>query len=1228
MAVDVRAIRGGWGGLRPVLSLEGLRIADRQGKAVFELRRADVSVSWWSLFGGQLRFDDVELEGPHLELRRGPDGLIYLADKPLNASGGGGDGTFTEWLLSQRHLGIHDATLVWRDDFLGLPEVSLTQVEIAVERRRGHHHAALTARPSRDVGSSVDLRADVQLTRRDGRWLATGEAYGEARDAVLETLGRHLPIAEALRSGRASVRAWGTFSPEGVQEVTADLNVRDARARLAADLLPLEFASLSGRAAYKAQADGFTFATESLRFRLASGLEAEPGRFLLARTQSQGSPRLELRADNIDLKIAAALSEYFPLPRDVKGQVQRFAPRGRIRDAQLAWREQPPHAYDVRGRFEDLSVNAVDALPGLDGFDGTIEGSERGGTLTLDTRKARLGLSRLFPAPLAFEELQMVARWKPVGEALEVAIDSAHFVNADGEGTVAGTWRSLPGTEHPMPGAIDLKGSFTRADLTRIAGYLPERFAITRDWLQRSVLAGESRRASFELRGDLYQFPFGPGVDGRFLFEGDIAGGKLRYHPDWPSIDAINGSMRFENRRMEIRADRAAIFTSRLAKVSAVVEDFAVKPVLVAVQGDVDTSGAEVTRFLRESPLATGPGAFTRAVAIEGPAHLKLRLDLPLGALETMKVAGEYAFTGSSASTPRGVSMRDLHGVVAFNERSVRASDVAGSLFDKPATLALATQPDGSLLTTIEGHIDRPALDDWVPQAFATKLSGGLDFKARVTSARGATDLVLESDLRGLAAALPEPLAKKAGDARALEISIANLGTERELTRGTLEGGIHGRFHRVGPVEAPRWEVAVRFGAPPVADPAREGLWLYGDLAAADVDAWQAMFPATPPATDAVATDGAAFELRGLDLHLGRVRYLSREFLDLTARLERQAGRWSGHLESPLVAGDVSWDPRGRGRLVAKLERLAVPQSTPAANAPPNASAGADAELPAIDISADRFQFRGRELGHLDLKAEPGEHEWRIDRLDLAAPFGTMASTGVWRPTGTGSITTLELKLDVRDMSRLFAVFGHGDDLKRGTGTVEASLAWPGLPHEFDVGVLAGSMHVDARNGQFAKMDPGAGKLLGLLSLQSLPRRASLDFRDVFSDGFAFEKIQGNVKVARGILLADAFEISGPAAFVSLSGEVSLPQETQALTLRVVPEVGEGVALAASLIGTPVLGLSTLLVSKLLKNPLGKVVAYEYQVTGSWDNPVVSRTSAAGTARAAPAPQASATPTP
>ena len=1218
MAVSVGAIRGGWGGLRPVLSLEGVEVSDRAGHPAFGLQRAEVSLSWWALLGGQVRFHDVDFHRPHLELRRGADGLIYLADKPLNQAGPGGDDAFTEWLLAQPRLGIHDATLTWRDDFLGAPEVRLAGVEIAMRQRRGNHRMALTARPPAELAARVDMRADVKVFRDGDRWRAMGDAFAETIDADFGRLRTHLPLPETLRSGVGSVRLWLQFSPKGVDEAVADLNVRDARAQLAADSLPLELASLAGRATYRTRADGFTFATEGLRFSLPDGLQAQPGNFSLTRTQPRdAAPRLELRADGIDVKIAATLVDYFPLPRDVKNQVLRFAPRGRISQAVVAWSEEGPRTYSVKGRFEDLSFNAVDAIPGLQNFTGTIDGTEAGGALTLATRNALVDMGHVFRAPLAIDSLDARARWKHDGRALHVLLEDARFSNADADGTLAGTWRSLPDSPHRSPGFVDVKGHLTRASARRVASYLPNRLAETRDWLERAVQAGESRRVAFELQGDLWEFPFGGESAGRFLVEGDITGGRLRYHPAWPSVDAIEGAFRFENRRMEIRAQRAAIFASQVRSAAAVIEDLAMRPPLLAIDGEIETTGGDSVRFLRESPLVDGPGAFTRAISVEGPARLKVHIDFPLWGTEPVRVSGDYDFAGATASVSRTLAMSDVRGRLGFTERGLRPSELKGVLFGKPAVLAMATQADGQVVTTLAGRIEAGQLAAYVPEAVAPRLSGAAEWSARIVSGKQGTDVAVASDLKGLGVTLPAPLAKAPEEARPATLQVSQLGSERELATVAVGADIHGRFSRMklaGSTE-PRWFASLKFGAPLAAEPMREGLWLYGALPALDVDAWQ---EALAPAAQAVAAAGERpVELRGIDLELARVRYLGREFAQMHARLDRAAARqWNGTLESPLVAGDVQWNPEGRGRLAAKLSRLAVPEAAQGATTP-RPAASEQADLPALDVEAERFDFRGRTLGRLALKAAPAGEEWRIEKLDIESEHSSFSSSGGWRRTGAGGLTTLTVKLEARNLSGLFGVFGYGDYVKRGRGELEGTLAWPGLPSEFATVNLSGTLKVGARRGQFAKIEPGAGKLLGLLSLQSLPRRALLDFRDVFSEGFAFEKIEGDVKVARGVLLTDDFEISGPAAFVSLAGEVSIPAETQSLTMRVVPEVGEGLALAATVIGTPVLGLSALLVSKLLRNPLGKVVAYEYLVTGTWDNPVVTRTSAVPPAKSA-----------
>jgi uncharacterized protein YhdP len=128
-----------------------------------------------------------------------------------------------------------------------------------------------------------------------------------------------------------------------------------------------------------------------------------------------------------------------------------------------------------------------------------------------------------------------------------------------------------------------------------------------------------------------------------------------------------------------------------------------------------------------------------------------------------------------------------------------------------------------------------------------------------------------------------------------------------------------------------------------------------------------------------------------------------------------------------------------------------------------------------------------------------------------------------------------------------------------------------------------------------------------VLSLQSLPRRITLDFRDVFSEGFAFDSIAGESTVTRGILETKDLQIVGPAARVILNGSVNLSNETQNLKVRVQPALGETVALGTVALISPTVGAVTWLAQKVFKDPLGQVFAFEYAVTGSWADPKVEK---------------------
>lgn len=204
----------------------------------------------------------------------------------------------------------------------------------------------------------------------------------------------------------------------------------------------------------------------------------------------------------------------------------------------------------------------------------------------------------------------------------------------------------------------------------------------------------------------------------------------------------------------------------------------------------------------------------------------------------------------------------------------------------------------------------------------------------------------------------------------------------------------------------------------------------------------------------------------------------------------------------------------------------------------------------------------------------------------------------------------MQFILQVKSAEKLLARFGYPDALRRGQATLEGKLTWDGTPLAIDYASLEGTLTLLASSGQFNKLEPGAGRLLGILSLQSLPRRITLDFRDVFSEGFAFDNIAGQIDIKRGIMSSKELRLQGPAAKILMSGKVDLPRETQDLKVRVQPAIGESLSVGAILMAHPAIGAISFLVQKLLSDPIDQAFAYEYAVTGTWADPKVDKLSA------------------
>jgi uncharacterized protein YhdP len=301
----------------------------------------------------------------------------------------------------------------------------------------------------------------------------------------------------------------------------------------------------------------------------------------------------------------------------------------------------------------------------------------------------------------------------------------------------------------------------------------------------------------------------------------------------------------------------------------------------------------------------------------------------------------------------------------------------------------------------------------------------------------------------------------------------------------------------------------------------------------------------------------------------------------------------------------VQWINQRNGKIIAHLSNLTIPDATP--NLEPSPALTKDfkrlvQDYPALDITSDNFEFNNKNFGSLELVAYPQNENWEIKKLKFSSDEGTLNAEGQWNNWIRNPNTNINLQWEIKDLGNTLKRLGYADTIKGGQGEVKGHLNWAGSPHEFETTHLSGLLQFELQKGQILKVQPGVGRLLGLLSLQSLPRRLTLDFRDLFSNGFAFDKISASVKIEQGILRSDNFKMAGPAADVTIKGETNLQKETQHLKVKVMPRISDTLSLAA-LAGGPLVGAVAFLAQKILKDPLNKIASTEYEIVGTWDNP-------------------------
>jgi len=545
------------------------------------------------------------------------------------------------------------------------------------------------------------------------------------------------------------------------------------------------------------------------------------------------------------------------------------------------------------------------------------------------------------------------------------------------------------------------------------------------------------------------------------------------------------------------------------------------------------------------------------------------------------------------------------------------------------------TTPEGSTRVTLAGTLSAEGMRRTAPAPalgrLAERLSGSTPYRGEIVVKAGHRTITIDSALAGLGIELPAPL-NKVQDATlplhfVLEGEPTVEGLARDVIRVGVGQGLAARYEREKQGKG-AWRVT--HGGIGVNVPAPrpdQGLMVHLDMKALNVDHWLAAgraiagmdINAPAPAADAPPASGADVTQYVLPAVVaGRVSELTvgeRRVADVVIGATHVGDTWRANLHSRQASGYLTWaeTPSGLGKVTARLASLVIPESAEAeVKDLLESNKGATASIPSLDIVAERFELFNKNLGRLELNASNvralAGREWRIDRLALSNPDGKLNASGRWLTKDGKSNTSLNFALDMDNAGRLLDRVGFPDTIGRGNGYLRGDISWAGLPYAMDIPSLSGQIEMNVESGQFLKQDPGAAKLLGVLSLQALPRLLKLDFHDVFSDGLAFDGITANALITRGVVRTDNLRMHGVAATVLMNGTADIANESTNLRVVVIPEFNLGTGpLVYGLAVNPVLGLGGYLAQLFLRAPVMKALTYQMQVTGPWKSPTITK---------------------
>ncbi len=765
------------------------------------------------------------------------------------------------------------------------------------------------------------------------------------------------------------------------------------------------------------------------------------------------------------------------------------------------------------------------------------------------------------------------------------------------------------------------------------------------EYLEAGLVAGNSQDARVVWHGPLNQYPY-KDHSGIFQAAFTLSEAEFEFQPDWPAVTSLELSALFENARMDLVINKGDLLDVVVDGASISIPELGARS-LLEIDAELATQGIAATAVIQASPLAESVGSTLEVVQVQGDVTATLDLSIPLYDGEEEQIRGLVNFDNTPVYiTEPGIQLDGVTGQVSFVNEVVKGKDISALLYQQPVSLSFDTETvrdNYGLNLDLKGVWQLAELPAELDNPLMEFYSGEINWDGAMTLIFDQTGYRIQaqvnSDLLGTELMLPAPFSKAADEKRRLSAEL--IGDNKQSSLGIKLGKqmeFWGGFDLETSDQLSHFDLLLGRLFKPGDQLKREQGHLQLDIAQTELSPWlpvinrfissatseasvvpiapeSEMEPAPESELESSLESNASMQekhargffppLISIDAQIADLNLMGQTLSKLTMTAKPIEQVWRFEAESKEFDGRIDfypdWSTQGL-KMVASKFHLA-----PEVKEEAKADFKSDtvlSHLPPLALDVDDFRLYGKSMGHLVLQGTPEEGIYQIQTLSLTTPEVKLSGKGAWKNSAGENVTKFDVKLDATKFDALSAILDMDPGLKDAPVEIGATISWQGAPYAFSLESLNGKVNFELGKGHLSEVSDKGARIFSLFSLDSLLRKLSLDFSDVFGKGLYFNSFTGTLEIDNGVIKTRDTEMDAVAGNMKVRGYTDLVTESLNYDIRFVPQLASSVPTVVLLAtGGWTLGIGAFALTKVLEPVIEVITELRFRLTGTMSEP-------------------------